>query len=138
MNNALGPVGLGRVSALLATVGLLLLIIPLPLGLTFVGFALTGVGIAAGYPLGISAVAALDVEYEASNIAIISTMALCGFLAGPPLIGFLAEAFSLRVGFAAVIPFLAAALFLAAWVRPSVHILPGSKAETAESGGIDS
>lgn len=138
LNTALGPVGLGRVSALLATFGLLLLIVPLPLGLTFVGFALTGLGIAAGYPLGISAVAALDVEYEASNIAIISTMALCGFLAGPVLIGFLAEAFSLRVGFAAVIPFLAGALILAAWVRPTIHIVPGSKAERTESAGIES
>lgn len=119
LNRALGPVGLGRASAMLAAFGMALLIVPLPLPFVFAGFALTGLGIAAGYPLGISAVAALDETYEAANIAIISTVALCGFLAGPPLIGFLGEAFSLRVGFAAVLPFLLLCLWLALWVRPA-------------------
>ncbi|MEL7345753.1 MAG: MFS transporter [Pseudomonadota bacterium] len=119
LNRWLGPVGLARASAVVSALGLLLLIVPLPLVFVFVGFALTGLGVAAGYPLGISAVAAIDETYEASNIAIISTAALCGFLAGPPLIGFLAEAFSLRIGFAAVLPFLVACLWLAVWVRPN-------------------
>lgn len=121
LNRALGPSGLGRISSAVAISGMLLLILPLPLSFAFIGFALTGLGVAAGYPLGISAVAALDDEYEASNIAIISTVALCGFLAGPPLIGFLAEAYSLSVGFAAVIPVLLLCQWLAIYVRPKVR-----------------
>jgi MFS family permease len=113
-----GAVALARGSALFAIAGLLCLVLPLPLGFAFAGFALVGLGVAAGYPLGVSAVAALDDTYEAANVALMSTCALTGFLIRPPLIGFLSEAFGLRVGFAALIPGLLLCAGLAAWLRP--------------------
>jgi MFS family permease len=98
--------------------GLLLLILPLPLPFVFAGFALVGLGVASGYPLGVSAVAALDDVYEAGNVALMSTAALMGFLVGPPLIGFLSEAFGLRVGFVVMIPGLLLAFAVARVLQP--------------------
>ena len=110
-----GALAHARGSIATTVVGLLFLIFPLPLPFVFFGFALIGLGVASGYPLGVSAVAALDDIYEAGNVALMSTAALMGFLFGPPLIGFLSEAFGLRVGFMVLIPGLVAA-FAVAWV----------------------
>jgi MFS family permease len=113
-----GALVLARGSVMFALAGLACLIGPLPLVFSFVGFALLGVGVASGYPLGVSAVAALDDTHEAANVAIMSTCALAGFLVGPPVIGFLADAYGLKFGFAAIIPGLIACLFLARWLIP--------------------
>lgn len=114
-----GALILARGSVAMALVGLLCLIAPLPLAFAFIGFALLGLGVASGYPLGVSAVAALGDDHEASNVAIMSTCALMGFLIGPPVIGFLADAYGLRFGFAAMIPGLLVCFYLASWLIPS-------------------
>ena len=114
----MGPVGLARMTILIAIAGLLCLVLPLPLPLLYVGFALVGFGISAAYPLGVSAVAQLDDVYEPANIALVSMVALTGFLVGPPLIGFLADAFTLKVGLGALLPGLILALWLTRWLRP--------------------
>lgn len=116
LKHRLGALVMARVSVLLAIAGLGFLIAPLPLMFAFVGFAFVGVGVAAGYPLGVSAVAALDDRNEAANVAIMSTCALTGFLIGPPVIGFLSDAYGIRFGFAAMIPGLVLCLFLAKWL----------------------
>lgn len=107
-----------RGSIATTVLGLLLLIVPLPLPFVFAGFALVGLGVASGYPLGVSAVAALDDVYEAGNVALMSTAALMGFLVGPPLIGFLSEAFGLRVGFVVMIPGLLLAFAVSRVLQP--------------------
>ena len=114
----LGATRLARGSALVAALGIGLLVLPLPIGFAYVGFALVGLGVAAGYPLGVSAVAALDDRYQAANVAIMSTSALTGFLVGPPLIGFLADAVGLQTALAVLLPGLLLCLLLAAWLRP--------------------
>ncbi len=113
-----GAVIHARITVGCAIAGLLVVIAPLPTALTYAGFALLGFGTSAAYPLGVSAIAALDDRYEASNIAFAATMAMGGFLVGPPLIGFLSEVFSLEVAFAALLPGLAFALWLTRWLRP--------------------
>jgi MFS family permease len=113
-----GAVRLARVTCTAALAGLLLLVLPLPVWMTYPGYALVGFGVSAAYPLGVSAIAALDDRYEAANIAIMATVALGGFLVGPPLIGFLAERFSLAVGLAALVPAILVALALTRWLRP--------------------
>lgn len=114
-----GGVSLARLTCTCALLGLVLLIVPLPIWMALPGFALLGFGVSAAYPLGVSAVAALDDQYEAANIAIMATVALGGFLIGPPLIGFVSEAFGLRVGFATLLPALILALALTRWLRPT-------------------
>lgn len=114
----LGAVTHARMTVSCAIAGLIVVILPLPTTVTYLGFALIGFGVAAAYPLGVSAIAALDDQYESPNIAFAATMAMGGFLIGPPLIGFLSEAFSLAIAFAALIPGLALALYLTRWLAP--------------------
>ena len=118
LKDCIGAVALARVTSSLAIGGLLLLVLPLPLSAAFVGFAMIGAGASVGFPLGVSAAAALDDRYEGANIAIMSSVAICGFLIGPPLIGFLAESYALRTGLAALIPGLVLGLWLCRALRP--------------------
>ena len=113
----LGPVTQARVMTSCAIVGLSILVLPLPVWSAYVGFALIGFGVSSAYPLGVSAIAALDDRYEAQNIAIMATVAMGGFLVGPPLIGSLSEAFSLSAAFASLIPGLLIALLLTRWLK---------------------
>lgn len=115
----LGVVGLARATLGLAIVGLLLLIAPLPIGFAYLGFACIGLGASVGFPLGVSAVAALDDTYEGANIAIMSSVAICGFLVGPPVIGIIAEATSLRFGLMALLPGLFAGIWLSRALKQS-------------------
>ncbi len=114
----LGSVALARVTTSSAILGLVLLVVPLPLWLALPGFAAVGFGISSAYPLGVSAIAAMDDKYESGNIAIMATVALGGFLIGPPLIGLVSEALSLRWAFATLLPGLLIALWLTRWLRP--------------------
>ena len=115
----LGVVTLARFALLLATAGLVLLIVPLPLWTSYAGFALVGLGVSVGFPLGVSAAAGLDDTYEGPNIAIVATVTMLGFLVSPPLIGTLAEQFNLRIGLAALLPGLIVGIVLAKSLKPA-------------------
>jgi MFS family permease len=93
-----GPVVLdryGRVPVLWATmaaagVGVVLIVVgELPV-LVVVGIVLWGLGASLGFPVGMSA-AADDPVHAASRVSVVSTIAYTAFLAGPPLLGFLAD-----------------------------------------------
>jgi cyanate permease len=79
-----------RLSALIALVGLLLVIFGhwLPLGM--VGSLLLGLGAALGFPVGMSA-AADDPARAAARVSVVASIGYTAFLAGPPLIGFLGD-----------------------------------------------
>lgn len=113
----IGAVRLARVTSLAAMAGVVVLVLPLPLVFTYAGFALVGFGVSAGYPLGVSAIAALDDRYESPNIALMAMVALCGFLVGPPLIGGIAQVASLSWGLAALLPGLSISILLTRWLR---------------------
>ena len=108
-----GVVRLARATLVLAGAGLACLILPLPLWAAYLGFACVGLGVSVGFPLGVSAAASLDHTHEGPNIAILSTVTMVGFLIGPPMIGGLADLFSLRAGFAALLPGLVLGVVLA-------------------------
>ncbi len=118
LKRKLGAVNHARTTVGCAAFGLVIVVTPLPVILDYIGFALVGAGVSAAYPLGVSAIAALDDRYEAPNIAFAATMAMGGFLVGPPLIGFVSEAFSLAAAFACLLPGLALAFALTGWLRP--------------------
>lgn len=64
-----------------------------------IGFSLVGIGVAAIVPMTFS-LAGSSQKYSAGMaISIITTYAIVGMLLGPPLIGYLAHLFSLRVSF---------------------------------------
>lgn len=108
----LGARRAARVTVGLAILGLACLTLLEGVPMTFVGFALLGLGVSIGFPLGISASARLDDTHEAQNIATMAMIAMSAFLFGPPLIGFFAEAFSLRVALMGIFPGLCLAFWL--------------------------
>jgi MFS family permease len=69
------------------------------LPLALVGFALTGLGVANAFPTAMSRVGVLA---GPNGVAAASTLGYAGFLLGPPVIGFLATAVSLRVALTSV------------------------------------
>lgn len=108
----MGARGVARLTVGLAILGVASLTLLTPIVFTFFGFALIGLGVSIGFPLGISQAAALDDTHEAQNIATMAMIAMSGFLVGPPVIGFIAEAVSLRVGLMALFPGLVLAFYL--------------------------
>ncbi len=86
-----GRVVVLRVSAVSALVGVLLFVLAPNVPLALVGTVLWGTGAALGFPVGMSA-AADEPERAAARVSVVSAIGYTAFLAGPPLIGFLAEA----------------------------------------------
>ena len=89
------------------------------LPLSLIGFALAGLGVANAFPTAMSRVGALA---GPNGVAAASTLGYAGFLLGPPAIGFLAGAVSLRVALTtvSVLGILAVALAYTTRDRPQV------------------
>jgi MFS family permease len=85
-----GRVPVLRMSAGLAVAGLLLVLVGGSTPAALVGALLWGAGAALGFPVGMSA-AADDPAQAAVRVSVVSSIGYCAFLAGPPLIGLLAE-----------------------------------------------
>lgn len=79
-----------RVAAGFALAGLLLVILGGSVPVAMVGALLWGVGASLGFPVGMSA-AADDPARAAARVSVVSSVGYTAFLAGPPLIGLLAE-----------------------------------------------
>ncbi|CAN7309944.1 MFS transporter [Rhizobium sp. LjRoot258] len=105
-----GAILLARGCGAAALVGMLIIVFAWHSLVTLAGFGLVGIGVSVGFPLAVTAAASLKDRPAAANVAILSFMALTGFLIGPPLIGFIAEVSGLRVGLAVLIVPLAISL----------------------------
>ena len=112
MKGRLGARGVARLTVGFALLGVACLTLTTSVALTFVGFALIGLGASIGFPLGVSAAASLDDSHEAQNIATMAMIAMSAFLFGPPLIGLVSEVFSLRVALMGLFPGLCLAFWL--------------------------
>ena len=113
MKARLGAVTSARLCGGLALAGLAIVLASQNAGAAIAGFALTGIGVSVGFPLAVTAAAGLTDRPAASSVAILTFIALLGFLAGPPAIGFAAEYAGIRTGLAMLLPGLAASFFLA-------------------------
>ncbi|WP_218027502.1 MFS transporter [Dictyobacter alpinus] len=97
-------------SAVLVGLGGLLSAVGLGLGLIFpwtpvviVGLGLIGLGLAVLFPLVLSAAGQNFAGSGEVAIATVSTCGYLGFLVGPPLIGFVADSFGLRIALGVVV-----------------------------------
>ncbi len=97
---------LGRGAILVALLGLALVLWAPTTTIVIAGFGILGLGVSVGFPLAVSAAGAMGDRPAAINIASVAQMALVGFVVGPPLIGFIAQFSSLRIGLAALLPLL--------------------------------
>ncbi|GAB3950382.1 MFS transporter [Spirosoma harenae] len=108
----IGPKRWLQVGGLVAAFGLFIAIaLPYP-ATALIGFALLGVGCSLGAPILYSASMRVPGIPPAAGLATFATFSFIGFLAGPPLIGFVSKWFGLYygLGFVAIILLISAAL----------------------------
>jgi MFS family permease len=87
-----GRVTVLRVTAASAALGLLLVVSSVTVPIALLGAVFWGVGASLGFPIGMSS-AADDPVSAAVNVSVAGSIGYGSFLAGPPLIGFLAQHF---------------------------------------------
>ena len=92
-------------------VGLLCVCFALHPGVALLGFALMGAGNAVLFPLAVSAAAQRIDRPAAVNVASLGQVAFLAFLVAPPLLGFVAEHYGIRVSFSFGLP-----LLFASWL----------------------
>jgi len=107
------PVTLMRASGALGAAGMAMALLVREPVVALVGFALVGLGFANVVPVLFSAASRVPGVTPAHGIAAVSSLGYLGMMAGPPLVGVIAEASSLTLGLATVVLF-AAVLALAA------------------------
>jgi MFS family permease len=91
-----------QVSGLLTTTGLLLAVLLPDIIPSLIGFFLIGMGVSAVVPMVYSAAGKSKTLAPGTALTAVSSLGFMGLLIGPPIIGFIAEATSLRVSFLAI------------------------------------
>jgi MFS family permease len=109
-----GAVPLVAVSAILTAVGTAAGIFLPNLWLSMIAFTIGGIGIGNTAPVLFAGGGRLEPDAPGRGIAAVTTMGYSGFLAGPPLIGFIAEFTNLQWGLGVTV---IAALIIAAFAR---------------------
>ena len=112
-----GRVAVLRAGGVTALLGLLLFVTAPGLPFALTGAVLWGAGAALGFPVGMSA-AADDPARAAARVSVVSSIAYTAFLAGPPLIGFVAEVTGVLQALLVVLVVLAVGLLAAGATRP--------------------
>jgi MFS family permease len=91
-----GPAGVVRAGGALVALGIVLVVASDMPAIAIAGFGLIGAGLACGFPLILSAAARTPGVAASTAIAAMATAGYTGFLVGPPLLGTMAEAVTLR------------------------------------------
>lgn len=112
------PRRLLRASGVLAAAGMALVLAVQSPAIGLVGFALVGLGLSNVVPMLFSAASQVPGVSPAHGIAAVSGVGYMGMMAGPPLIGLIAERSSLTVGLVVVVVF---AVFMAASAKRALR-----------------
>jgi MFS family permease len=123
-----GRVAVLRVTAASAALGLLLVVTRLSVPVALAGAVLWGVGASLGFPIGMSS-AADDPARAAVNVSVAGAIGYGAFLAGPPLIGFLAHHVGVLRAILCVFGALAVGVLASGAARP----LPATALDPRES-----
>jgi MFS family permease len=105
-----------RAGSLMAATGIALALLIPWAPLAIIGFGLVGAGLSSVFPIVISAAGRSSDSSSGNAIAAVATCGYVGFLAGPPSIGFLAQAAGLRAALLLIV----ALSLLAATLSPRV------------------
>ncbi len=115
-----------------ALAGLLLFGLAPSVPLGIVGIVLWGLGAALGFPVGMSA-ASDDPKHAAARVSVVSTIGYTAFLAGPPLLGLLAE----HVGYANALLAITVPLLISLFLTGATRPLPGSVGAVVDPADAD-
>ncbi|NNE28928.1 MAG: MFS transporter, partial [Saprospiraceae bacterium] len=88
------------ISALLGAVGMIIVVSVPVAAAVIIGFCISGLGLSVLVPIVFSSAANVEGIAPSVSIATIAGVGILGFLAGPPIVGFIAEATSLRFALA--------------------------------------
>lgn len=113
----LGRVAVLRLLAVLSIAGLLIFGLAPTLWLGAIGVVLWGMGAALGFPVGMSA-ASDDPRRAPARVAVVATIGYSAFLAGPPLLGLLADYVGYRYALLAIVVPVLIGLFALPAARP--------------------
>jgi MFS family permease len=91
-----------QASGILTTTGLLLSVLLPQLIPALIGFFLIGLGVSSVVPIVYSAAGKSKTMSPGTALTAVSSLGFMGLLIGPPIIGFIAEASSLRISFLAI------------------------------------
>ncbi|MFN2178538.1 MAG: MFS transporter [Candidatus Promineifilaceae bacterium] len=116
------PVQVVRFGGLLASLGLITAVLSGSQYVVLLGFAAVGAGVANGIPLAFSAAGRFPGLAPGAGIAGVATIGYAGFLAGPPLIGLVAEATSLRVALFGAALLVGSLVFTAQAIQPKAQL----------------
>ncbi|NVK49708.1 MAG: MFS transporter [Cyclobacteriaceae bacterium] len=97
-----GKVPILRMSGILIFFGLSISVLAPSLVWATIGFLLVGFGVASIVPVSYSVAGRSTLYSPGIALALVSTISYFGFLIGPPLIGFIADLFSLKISFALI------------------------------------
>ncbi|MBS1182528.1 MAG: transporter [Proteobacteria bacterium] len=117
LRQRLGMVTLARLCVSIALGGALLLSVAVNFWMGAIAFGMIGLGISVAFPMAVTAVTATP-GTAARNVATLSAIYVLGFLAGPLVIGGLAEFLGIRIGLMFLIPVLFLSLLLTGSLRP--------------------
>lgn len=107
-----GPRAVATTMLAIAALGSLLIgIAPHPY-LALLGFAMIGLGCSGVYPLAVSAAAQRTDRPASVNVAALAQVSFVVFFLGPPLLGFVAEYWGIRISYLVVLPVILAGLAL--------------------------
>ncbi|HSO02977.1 MAG TPA: MFS transporter [Candidatus Limnocylindrales bacterium] len=121
-----GRVPVLRLCAGLALIGLVVFALAPSLPLAVIAIVLWGLGAALGFPVGMSA-AADDPARSAARVSVVSTIGYVAFLAGPPVLGLLAD----HVGYRMALLTIAAPLVLSLILSSVAAPLPAAQGGAA-------
>jgi len=111
------PTSIVRIGGLMATIGLITAVITTEPIIVLIGFAAVGLGLANIIPISFSAAGNRPGISTGAGIAGVATIGYAGFLAGPPIIGLIAEVTSLRIAFLVVVLLIGSLIFTASAVE---------------------
>lgn len=98
-----GAIAVLRASGVLMCCGMLMLISFPQIVPAMIGSGLCGCGMASGVPIAFSMAGKSRLVSPSAAISIVSAVSFCGFLLCPPIIGYIANAFSLRWAFIPIV-----------------------------------
>ena len=99
-----GPIKISHVSIYIMFIGVLAVTLSISVIISLIGFTLIGGGSAVLFPLAMSAAAQKTDRPAAVNVASLAQISFLMFLLAPPILGFVAENFGIRVSFGIGLP----------------------------------
>ncbi|MBH0244936.1 MFS transporter [Streptomyces cavourensis] len=131
-----GPAAVVRASAVVAAVGVALVVFSSSALLAGAAVVLWGLGASLGFPVTVSAAGEGAGERDASaRVAAVSTAGYAAFLVGPPSLGFLADHVGLRAAMIVVLVLLGGAALITGALRRRTAAPVAGDGEGAAAGG---